>query len=299
MRESNFRHVLQKTGWPAAAVFLFLLASFLLVAPDEWAASALLRVSAGLIALIGAGALASVALRSPGAPSANILRPPPSTALSPPGPSPARALSVSHITSHDLLKAAAEQKKTIEELRATVQVLEKQLAGMRLQAGLQVDGQTVSLWAEESFRRVLEGEMWRSRRTQRPMTLLLIDFSDERPRQGGTAQRPGGAVDSSVWEYYAETVCRSVRGGDHVGLVPGGALCVLLTETTPDAAKVAQERVMKLVEKERQRRPDPTRAAVAIDTAIVGFPRDGKDLEGLLLAAQKTILRAQRDRRVL
>ena len=298
MREPRLPRALRKAAPPTVAALLFLLAVFTLVAPEVWSSSPILRVGAAGVLLAGAGTVALAASKAEE--RARLTAPPPASSIPSrttvsPGTGSA-AGRAPHIMSQDLLKTAAEQKKTIEELRATVQVLEKQLAGMRLQAGLDAEGETVSLWSEEYFKRIMQSELWQSRRTQRPMSLLVIDFSDEGAARVRTSQT-SATVDSSVWQYYAETVCRAVRGGDLVGLIPGGALCVLLTETTPDDAKVAQERVMKLVEKERQRRKSPSDNLLAINTAVVGFPRDGKDYDELILAGRKTILRAQRDSR--
>ncbi|MBN1426258.1 hypothetical protein JXA88_17035 [Candidatus Fermentibacteria bacterium] len=297
MRKHESHETLCTAASLTTAAFLFLIATFLLAAPSLWASSELFRILSAVGTLAGAVMLV-VPVIKPGRSAPSRALPPASRPHTTVEPGPGEpVLSRSHITSQDLLKTAAEQKKTIEDLRATVQEQEKQLAGMRLQSGVEAEGKTIYLWSQEYFRRVLEVELWRSRRMQRPMSLLLIDFADE-VAQSRSLSRAVGSVDSSIWQYYAETVCRAVRGGDHVGLVYDGTLCVLLTETSPDESKVAKDRIAKLIEKERQRDKAPSKIALAVDTALVGFPGDGKDLDELLKAGQKIILRAQRDRRM-
>lgn len=289
--------MLQRAAPLVAATLLFALGVFLALSPHTWCPILPLRLVAALSALVGGGSAALLVAQPAKAEEPAVPRP---------RPSPDRTSSVrlpqagtAHITSQDLLKTAADQKKAIEELRATVQTLEKQLAGMRLQAGIEEDGRTIYLWSQEYFRRVLESELWRSRRRQRPLSLLVIDFTDENAvARGGGRSHATAPVDSSLWQDHAQTVCRAVRGGDQVGLVADGPLCVLLPETSPDEAKVAQERVTKLLQQELTRGKS-RQASIAVDTAVVGFPRDGKDLNELILAAKKTILRAQRDRRTV
>ncbi len=274
-----------RNGAAPRALPLLVVAFALLVVPHAWLSLTPLRILLAA-ALVGGGFLLASSK-----PDRSVVPPQPRTV---PSPHPHGTAPKPQAMSDGLLRIAADQKKTIEELRATVQSLEKQVAGMRLQLGVEVEGEEVSLWAEEFFARILRSELWRSRRTQRPLSLLVIEFTDENALRRQTQVSSG--VDSSVWQDYAQTICRAVRGGDHVGLLPGGSLCVLLAETAPEAAKVARERLVKLIEKDLQRSAAQG-ASVLVDTAIVSFPRDGKDLDELLLAARKTILRAQRDRR--
>ncbi len=207
---------------------------------------------------------------------------PKSTSCAPSSPHP-------HIISKDLLKTAAAQKKTIEDLRAMVQELEKQLTGANLQIGFQDLDRSFILWSKVAFRRILDGEVWRSRRAQRPLSLLLVDLNDEMPlAQKGQFTR-SERLGSTLWQDHAEVLCRSVRGGDHVGLGPDGIVCVVLPETASDGAETAEKRLRRNIGREHQRRKAKGGVDLAVTIAKVSFPSDGKTVEELFAAGQRSL----------
>lgn len=263
--------------WHGVAGFCVLvLAGALVASPCSRGAGEILWAGVGILGLAAAvgGALR---MRS---------SPPPV-----PASTPVRAPSVQPKIPSELLRLVASQKKTIQELEEKVGQLEQELVGLRMQAGPEEGEEAqASLWSERHFRKVLDAEWRRSRRSQRPMSLLLVGFWDE----SAPADQPPSFA---FWESHAQTLCRAVRGGDQVGLLPGGLLGVLLPETNQQTAKVAQERIKGLLEKDlhRDRRSGQT---VAVETAVVTFPTDGKTPDELLAAGRKILLRAQRDRRL-
>ncbi len=187
-----------RNGAAPRALTLLVVAFALLVVPHAWLSLTPLRILLAA-ALVGGGFLLASSK-----PDRSVVPPQPRTV---PSPHPHGTAPKPQAMSDGLLRIAADQKKTIEELRATVQSLEKQVAGMRLQLGVEVEGEEVSLWAEEFFARILRSELWRSRRTQRPLSLLVIEFTDENALRRQTQVSSG--VDSSVWQDYAQTICRA------------------------------------------------------------------------------------------
>jgi len=196
------------------------------------------------------------------------------------------------IDSSALLKTAAEQKQTIEHLQAEIKELTKKLTGSRMHEGIEDSHGTLILWNKKPFRRMLEAELWRSRRSQRPMTLLFMNFMDARP------QRVAGdnAASTSMWEYYSEAVCRAVRRGDHVGLGPRNTVCALLPETNIDGAAIAEKRIRDIVGREHLRRKKSMDIDLVMDIATVSFPNHGKTPDELYSAGKKGLLKVQRDR---
>lgn len=196
------------------------------------------------------------------------------------------------IDSSALLKTAAEQKQTIERLQADIKELEKRLSGSRMHEGIEDSHGTLILWNEKPFRRMVEAELWRSRRSQRPMTLLFMNFMDARPQRASNENMAG----SSMWEYYSEAVCRAVRRGDHVGLGPRETVCALLPETTTDGARIAEKRIRDIVDREHERRKKSMDIDLVMDVAAVSFPNHGKTPDELYSAGRKGLSKAQRDR---
>jgi len=196
------------------------------------------------------------------------------------------------IDSSALLKTAAEQKQTIEKLTAEIRELEKKLSGSRMHEGIEDSHGTLILWNEKPFRRMVDAELWRSRRSQRPMTLIFMNFKDARPQRS-----PDDTVsDSTMWEYYSEAVCRAVRRGDHVGLGPRNTVCALLPETTSEGARIAEKRIRDIVDREHERRKKSMDIDLVMDVATVSFPNHGKTPDEIFSAGKKGLLKAQRDR---
>ena len=196
------------------------------------------------------------------------------------------------IDSSALLKTAADQKQTIERLQTEIKELEKKLSGSRMHEGIEDSQGTLILWNEKPFRRMVEAELWRSRRSQRPMTLIFMNFMDARPQRASNENVSG----SSMWEYYSEAVCRAVRRGDHVGLGPRESVCALLPETTTDGARIAEKRIRDIVDREHERRKRSMDVDLVMDVAAVSFPNHGKTPDELYSAGKKGLLKAQRDR---
>ncbi len=314
MLEKSPTSLLLRVLLSSSAVILLLVSLFLFFCPSSEESNLLLRALAippGLLAVVTvAVALKESFMQGDAASSYRIVKPsqPPSSQAGQYPESIAVRTGISshqdkgiwarpHIDSAQLLKTAAEQKRTIEELRETVKDQQKQLAGSRLKEGFEDSQGTLILWNEKPFRRIFEAELWRSRRTQRTLALLLINFADERRKE--EAWQPmlrSTGLSSSLWEYYAEIICQAMRRGDHVGLVPHGMICALLPETTTAGALVAHERIRRLIFREHLRRKDETGIELAVDIATASFPKDGKEAAELLAAARSGILRANRDR---
>lgn len=310
MLEKSPTSLLLRVLLSSSAVILLLVSFFLFFCPSSEENNLLLRalaISPGILAVVTViVALKESFMQGDAASSYRIVMPPSSSAGQYPKSTTAGTRISSHqdkgiwarphIDSSQLLKIAAEQKRTIEELRETVKDQQKQLAGSKLKEGFEDSEGTLILWNEKPFRRMIEAEIWRSRRTQRTLVLLLINFADERRKEeAGQPPLRSTGLSSSLWEYYAEVICRAVRRGDHVGLAHNGMICALLPETTTAGASIAEDRIRKLIFRERLRRKAETGIELVVDIAAAAFPKDGKEAAELLTAAQRGILRASRD----
>jgi diguanylate cyclase (GGDEF)-like protein len=133
---------------------------------------------------------------------------------------------------------------------------------------------------------VLEREIQRSQRTERPFALLFLDLD----RLKAINDRHGHLVGSRALWRVAEVLRRTSRAIDTAARYGGDEFALVLPESDAEDATQVAERVRALLAE------DPEQPPVTVSAGVAVFPRDGEDVTSLLALADH--LQYQDKRRV-
>ena len=153
--------------------------------------------------------------------------------------------------------------------RGSSDVWRNRLGGGRAAAPRDWINQTLAF---EDFAEELRRELARSRRNDRPCSILSI-------RPGSVA----GFDDRTVQMFTLDRVSTTFRTTDliaHAPVVPG--VFVMLPETDGEGAGVAAERLRRQTADYQMRRGDNTASPLAVQVAAASYPDDGSDVDKLL-----------------
>jgi len=146
------------------------------------------------------------------------------------------------------------------------------------------------LWNRRYLAEVLEREVARAVRFGHPVSLIILDVDDFK----GINDRLGHLQGDIVLEAVGEVVRATTRAIDVAARYGGDELAILLFETDREGAKALGERLTQ-----RMRETDvPTRQGgsmdVTISIGVATLPDAAGDLESLVDAADRALLRAKR-----
>jgi diguanylate cyclase (GGDEF)-like protein len=133
---------------------------------------------------------------------------------------------------------------------------------------------------------VLEEEIERSGRTERPFALLFLDLDDLKI----VNDRHGHLVGSRALCRLAEVLVATCRGVDTVARYGGDEFAVVLPESGEAAAWEVVRRVADRLERDTEQPPLRASMGVAV------FPRDGQSAEALLGTADRALYDMKRAR---
>ncbi len=129
-------------------------------------------------------------------------------------------------------------------------------------------------------------ELERSRRRGTPVSAVYLDLDDFKQVNDSLGHPAGDAVLRTV----GESLRRSIRGHDLAARIGGDEFLLLLTETGPDQARFAVERL-------RRRLGDDLKArgfALTLSVGVATFPAAPRSTEELLRASDAAMYRAKR-----
>ncbi|HEX9705335.1 MAG TPA: MASE1 domain-containing protein [Gemmatimonadales bacterium] len=126
---------------------------------------------------------------------------------------------------------------------------------------------------------VLEAEIQRSHRTERPFAVMLIDVDGLKKIN----DRHGHLVGSRALCRLADVLRRTGRAVDTAARYGGDEFAVVLPETTEAAARQVMRRVSERLTRDAEKPPMTASSGMAI------FPRDGDTAEALLSAADRAL----------
>ena len=130
---------------------------------------------------------------------------------------------------------------------------------------------------------VLEGEVQRSLRTERPFSIVFLDMDHLKEIN----DRFGHLVGSRCLWRVAEVLRKACRSIDTAARYGGDEFALVLPESDETAAELVGRRVAEMLAADTRKPP------VSVSTGIASFPRDGNTAEALLNRADRMLYEAK------
>lgn len=137
--------------------------------------------------------------------------------------------------------------------------------------------------------RVMEEELERARRYQRPMALLWIDFDHFKDINDTYGHAAGDSVLRSV----SRLLERSVRSVDSIGRFGGEEFVIVLPEMDLEEARETAERLRNRVSESAQPLGDGQSVPLTISVGVAVYPDHGVSVSALCAAADKAMYLAK------
>jgi diguanylate cyclase (GGDEF)-like protein/putative nucleotidyltransferase with HDIG domain len=172
---------------------------------------------------------------------------------------------------------------------APLLLIHRSLAIPQLQAEARIDPKT-GLYNARHFTVVMQEELGRAQRFQRPMSLIMADLDLLRDINNTYGHLAGDAVLRGVSEVFRD----QLRHYDVPARFGGEEFSILLPETPHDQAHAMADRIRRAVAArlfEVETSSEPIRATISM--GIASFPRDGDDMNELVHQADLAVYRAK------
>jgi len=161
--------------------------------------------------------------------------------------------------------------------------LENELAEMATRDPL------TGLFNRREMSKVLEDEVERAQRYQRPMAVLWIDFDHFKDIN----DTYGHAAGDSVLRSISRLLLGSVRSVDFVGRFGGEEFVIVLPEMDLDEARDTAERLRRKVAEQPQPLGDGKTVPLTISVGVSVYPEHGQNAVALCAAADKAMYLAK------
>jgi diguanylate cyclase (GGDEF)-like protein/putative nucleotidyltransferase with HDIG domain len=172
---------------------------------------------------------------------------------------------------------------------APLLLIHRSLAIPQLQAEARVDPKT-GLFNARHFAVVMQEELGRAQRFQRPLSLIMADLDLLRDINNTYGHLAGDAVLRGISEVFRQ----QLRHYDVPARFGGEEFSILLPETPTDQAYEIADRIRRAVAArlfEVETSSEPIRATISM--GVAGFPRDGGDMNELVHQADLAVYRAK------
>ncbi len=145
------------------------------------------------------------------------------------------------------------------------------------------------LFNRREMSRILEEELERARRYQRPMALLWIDFDHFKD----VNDTYGHAAGDSVLRSISRLLLGSVRSVDSIGRFGGEEFVIVLPEMDLDEARDTAERLRRKVVEAPQPLGDGSAVPLTISVGVAVYPEHAQNAAALCAAADKAMYLAK------
>ena len=172
---------------------------------------------------------------------------------------------------------------------APLLLIHRSLAIPQLQAEARVDAKT-GLYNARHFAAVMQEELGRAQRFQRPLSLIMCDLDLLRDINNTYGHLAGDAVLRGIADVFRE----QLRHYDVPARFGGEEFSILLPETPADQALEIAERIRRAVAARRfevETSSEPIRATISM--GVASHPRDGADANELVHQADLAVYRAK------
>jgi diguanylate cyclase (GGDEF)-like protein len=198
----------------------------------------------------------------------------------------------------EVVKRAMDKIELLHKNRALMKDLEQsnvlmEDANEKLRKLAITDGLT-ELYNHRHFKDVLETELTRAERYNRPLCLLMLDV-DRFKDYNDTYGHPAGDV---VLKSLAELITARLRDVDSSARYGGEEFAILLPETDKKSAELVAEDIRAQVEnypfKGRETQPE---GKLTVSIGVAEFPGDSPDSASLIQRADEALYRAKSEGR--
>ena len=188
------------------------------------------------------------------------------------------------------LSVPAGYEKTLSRVIITLQNITEQ---KKLEKHLKLIAQQDSLTRFLNSRAImgrLEEELIRSRRYDIDFSCLMVDIDRFKRINDGLGHQKGDQVLKKI----ASLIKNSLRRSDIIGRYGGDEFFIILTETKPENAKIAAERIRKIVSSFEFKLQKTKTFKLSISIGISGYPsKDIRDYRDLVAKADKALYQAK------
>jgi diguanylate cyclase (GGDEF)-like protein len=146
------------------------------------------------------------------------------------------------------------------------------------------------LWNRRHMAETLEREVNRAGRFGHPISLIILDVDDFKQIN----DREGHMQGDIVLERVADVVREGTRSIDVAARYGGDELAVILVETDREGALILGERLADRMRATEVPQRDGGRMAVTISLGVATIPDSAEDVDSLVDAADRALLRAKR-----
>ena len=130
------------------------------------------------------------------------------------------------------------------------------------------------------FQDVLATEIYRAKRYERELSLMIIDIDDFK----SINDKKGHLAGNKVIKRIAETLIKNTRRSNVVCRYGGDEFIIILPETNKKQTLILAKRLRNLIRKHK--------ATVSI--GLSSFPQDGKTIKGLFSSADRALYKAKK-----